>query len=77
MDIVIYKRVHFILLGAATSVAAASTLRRLAATCGLVLLTQVRTRTACITIVAMSTQPTTVTVSTDFQSAGSPETSLP
>ena len=57
--------------------AAASAFRRLTATCGLVLHTQVLTRTACITLVAVSTQPTTIPVSTDFQSAASPETSLP
>ena len=77
MDIVIYKRVHFILLGAATllaatSVAAASSVRRLSATCGLVLLSQVLTRPFCITIAAMSTRPAAVTVRSDIQSAVSP-----
>ena len=74
MDIVIYKRVHFTLLGAAASVAAASAVRRLAAACGLALLTQVLSRTTWVTVVAMSTQPATITVSTVFQSAVSPDT---
>ena len=52
--------------------AAASALRRLTATCGLVLLTQVLTRTTWFTVVVMSSQPTTVTVRTVFQSAVSP-----
>ena len=73
MATVTYRNLHFILLGAATSMAAASTVRRLAASCGLVLLTQVLTRTTWITIVAVSAQPTTITVSTDFQSAASPD----
>ena len=77
MDIVIFRKHHCLFLGAATSVAAASRLRRLTVPCGLVLLTQVLARTACIMIVAMSTQPTTLTVSPDSQSAVSPETSLP
>ena len=72
MGIVIFRKHHYLLLGAATSLAAASALRRLTATCGLVLHTQVLSRTTCITLVAMSTQPTTHTVSTDFQSAASP-----
>ena len=76
MGIAMCKNRQFILLGAATSMAAASTIRRLTAPCGLVLLTQVLTRTACITIVAMSTQPTTLTVSTVFQSAVSPDSSI-
>ena len=63
------KVVRYILLGAATSLAAASTFRRLTAPCGLVLLTQVLTHTTYFTIVAMSAQPTTATVSTDIQSA--------
>ena len=75
MGIAIFRRRRYILLGAATSVAAASTIRRLSATCGLVLLTQVLARTTCITIVAMSTQPTAITVSTGFQSAVSTATS--
>ena len=69
MGIVIYKRVHFTSLGTATSMAAASAIRRLAAACGLVLLSRVPARTACITIVAMSSRPTTLTVTADFQSA--------
>ena len=73
MATVTYRNLHFILLGAASSVAAASSIRRPAATCGLVLLTQVLTRTTCITVVAMSAQPATGTVSTDFQSAVSPD----
>ena len=73
MDIVIYKRVHFILLRVATLVVATSAVRRLAATCGLVLLTQVLMRTTWFTIVAMSTQPATLTVTTGFQSAVSPD----
>ena len=77
MATVTYRSLRCILLGAATSLAAASSIRRLTATCGLVLLTQVLARTACIMIVAMSTQPTTLTVSPDSQSAVSPETSLP
>ena len=72
VDIIMCKLIHYTLLGAATSVAAASTVRRLTASCGLVLLTQVLTRTTCITIVAMSSRPTTITVSTDSQSAVSP-----
>ena len=69
VDIIMCKLIHYTLLGAATSVAAASTVRRLTASCGLVLLTQVLSRTTRITIVAVSTQPATVTVSADFQSA--------
>ena len=52
---------------------AASTGRRRTATCGLVLPTQVLARTACFTIVAVSAQPTTITVSSVFQSAVSPK----
>ena len=73
VDIIMCKLIHYTLLGAATSMAVASTVRRLPATCGLVLLTQVLTRTTWITIVAVSTQPTTLSVSTDFQSAVSPD----
>ena len=69
VDIIMCKLIHYTLLGAATSMAVASTVRRLPATCGLVLLTQVLSRTAWVTIVAMSTQPTTITVRTGFQSA--------
>ena len=69
-----YRNLRFTLLGAAASMAAASALRRLATTCGLVLLTQVLTRTAWLTVVAMSTQPTTSSVGSDFQSAVSPDT---
>ena len=69
MGIVIFRNLRSISFGAAASVAAASTFRRLTATCGLVLLTQVLARTAWITIVAMSAQPTTITGSTVFQSA--------
>ena len=76
MATVTYKNLRFILLGAVASLAVASSIRRLTAPCGLVLLTQVLTRTACITIVAMSTQPTTLTVSTVFQSAVSPDSSI-
>ena len=65
--------IHYIYLGAATSMAAASTIRRLTATCGLVLRTRVLSRTSCFTVIAMSTQPTAVTVSTAFQSAVSPD----
>ena len=54
--------------------AAASAIRRLSATCGPVLLTQVLTRTTWFTIVAVSFRPTTITVSSVFQSAVSPET---
>ena len=49
--------------------ATASAIRRLTATCGLALHVQVLSRTAWVTIVAMSTQPTTITVRTGFQSA--------
>ena len=66
------KVVRYILLGAATSMAAASAIRRLSAACGLVLLTQVLSRTIWVTIVTMSTQPATITLSTDSQSAVSP-----
>ena len=69
MATVIYKRHHYILLGAAASVAAASSIRRLTATCGLVLLAQVLACTTCITLVAMSSRPASITVCTDFQSA--------
>ena len=69
MDMRTCKPIRFILLGAASSLAAASAIRHLAATCGLVLLTQVLSRTTRITIVAVSTQPATVTVSAEFQSA--------
>ena len=69
MDTIIYKIIHHIYLGAAASLTAASAIRRLTVTCGLVLLTQVLSRTAWVTIVAMSTQPTTITVRTGFQSA--------
>ena len=72
MAIRIYRIIHYIYLGAAASVVAASAIRRLAATCGLALLTQVLTRTTWVTIVAMSSRPTTLTVNTDFQSAVSP-----
>ena len=72
MGIVIFRRRRYILLGAATSMAAASSIRRLTASCGLVLLTQVLTRTTWITIVAVSAQPASITVGTDFQSAVSP-----
>ena len=72
MDIVIFRKLHSISFGAAGLMTAASTVRRLTAACGLVLLTQVLARTAWITIVAMSSQPTTVTVSTASQSAASP-----
>ena len=77
MDIIIYRRILFILLGAATllaatTVPAASSVRRLAATCGLVLFTQVLTRTTWVTIVALSSQPTSITVRADIQSAVSP-----
>ena len=68
-----YKLIHYIYLGAASSLAAASTIRRLADTCGPILLTQVLAHTTWITIVAMSSQPATVTVSTAFQSAVSPD----
>ena len=69
MDITMYKLIHFILLRATTSLAAASAIRRLTAACGLVLLARVLTRTTWVTIVALSTQPATVTVSAAFQSA--------
>ncbi len=65
--------IHYIYLGAATSMAAASAVSRLSATCGLVLRTRVLSRTSCFTVIAMSTQPTAVTVSTAFQSAVSPD----
>ena len=67
-----YRNLRFTLLGAATSMAADSTIRRLSATCGLVLLPQAFSRASCLTIVAMSTQPATLTVRTDIQSAVSP-----
>ena len=73
MAIQTYRIIHYIYLGAATSMAAASAVSRLSATCGLVLLTQVLTRTAWVTVIAVSAQPTTVTVSTDSQSAVSPD----
>ena len=66
MGIVIFRRLHYILLGAATSMAAASAIRRLTDTCGLVLLTQILSRTTWITIVALSPQPATVTVRAAF-----------
>lgn len=69
MATVTYRNLRFILLGAATSMAAVSAIRRLSATCGLVLLTQVLAHTTCITTVAMSSQPNTITVTSDFQSA--------
>ena len=72
VDITIYKIIPYIYLGAAASVAAASTFRRLTATCGLVLLPQVPTRTACITIVAVSTRPPPLNVRAAIQSAVSP-----
>ncbi len=72
MTIRTYRITLFTLFRAATSIAAASTLRRPVATCGLVLLTQVLTRTTCITIVAMSAQPSYITVRSDCQSAVSP-----
>ena len=75
MDIVIYRSLRFILLGAATSMAATSTVGRLTAIYGLVLLSQVLTLTPWVTVVAMSTRPATLTVSTDFQSAVSLATS--
>ena len=74
MDIIMYKLIHFTLLGAAISMAAASAIRRLSATCGLVLLSQVLTRTAWITLVAVSSQPAAIAVLTDSQSAVSPNT---
>ena len=74
MGIAMCKNRQFILLGAATSMVAASAIRRLSASCGLVLLTQVLTRTTWGTIVAMSSQPTTITVRAGFQSAVSPNT---
>ena len=77
MDIAIFRKLHSISFGAATLLAAASTVRRLRASCGLALRTQVLARTTCITVVAMSARPTTVPVRTAFQSAVSPETSLP
>ena len=76
MDTVTYRSLRFTLLGAATSLAAASAIRRLTASCGLVLLVQILTRTTWITIIAVSTRLATVTASADFQSAVSPETSL-
>ena len=72
MGIAIFRKPHSISFGAASSMAADSASRCLLASCGLVLLIQVPTRTTCITIVALSTQPTTVTVITAFQSAVSP-----
>ena len=67
MDIVIFRKLHSISFGAASSMAAA---------CGLALLTQVLSRTTWVTVVAMSTQPATITVSTVFQSAVSPDSSI-
>ena len=69
MDIAIFRRRQYLSFGAVLSRVAASALRRLTATYGLVLLAQIRTRTTWFTIVAMSTQPTAITVSSDCQSA--------
>ena len=65
--------IHYIYLGAVSSIAAASVVRRLTDTCGLVLLAQVLAHTTWSTIVAVSPRPTTLTVCTDYQSAVSPD----
>ena len=70
------KVVRYILLGAGALdilMPAASTVRHLTATCGLVLLSQVLTHTTCFTIVAMSTRPALISVSSGFQSAVLPD----
>ena len=72
MDIAMFRKHHYLLLGAATSMVAASTFRRLSASCGLVLLSQILSHTTWFTVVVMSAQPTTVPVSTASQSAVSP-----
>ena len=76
MAIRTYRRTHYIYLGAAASFAVASSIRCLTATCGLVLLTQILVRTTWLTLVALSTQPATVTVTTGIQSAVSPVNAL-